>query len=83
MTTQTVTRYLGKCGLGHKVALDLAAGENNNPANYTCHCGNIRILKAVVGRVTDHQCGARCTSSIGPVCDCECGGRNHGSDHSH
>jgi hypothetical protein len=26
------------------------------------------------------KCGARCTSSLGPSCSCECGGENHGRD---
>lgn len=27
-------------------------------------------------------CGGRCTNAIGPNCDCECGGRNHGVSHA-
>ena len=29
--------------------------------------------------VTDHVCGAKCTHATGPICDCCCGGKNHGS----
>jgi hypothetical protein len=27
---------------------------------------------------TAHKCGARCVSSTGHVCECACGGENHG-----
>ncbi len=29
-------------------------------------------------KVTKHKCGARCMSSTGHVCECSCGGQNHG-----
>lgn len=36
------------------------------------------LLSAVHGRKTDTKCGARCRSSLGPSCECACGGENHG-----
>jgi len=30
---------------------------------------------------TDHPCDIRCTSAKGPLCNCQCGGLNHGADH--
>jgi hypothetical protein len=41
-------------------------------------CKNYRKSAKVIGRKTDHKCGARCTASKGPNCDCSCGGANHG-----
>lgn len=29
--------------------------------------------------VPEHKCDARCTSARGHVCNCSCGGKNHGS----
>jgi hypothetical protein len=27
------------------------------------------------------DCDSRCTSAVGPACDCHCAGKNHGRDH--
>jgi hypothetical protein len=27
------------------------------------------------------KCGAKCRSAVGPACECQCGGENHGSGH--
>lgn len=35
----------------------------------------------VRGTVTETECDARCTSAKGHVCECACGGANHGTDH--
>ncbi len=32
----------------------------------------------IIGRKTEHKCGAKCLNSTGFVCDCSCGGANHG-----
>ncbi len=43
-------------------------------------CGVIRYARRVEGKVsTKHTCGAKCTSSMGFVCECSCGGQNHGA----
>lgn len=28
-----------------------------------------------------HKCGAKCLGAVGPSCDCQCGGANHGANH--
>ena len=33
-----------------------------------------------MGKLGKRECGARCTSSLGPSCSCTCGGHNHGLD---
>lgn len=35
-------------------------------------------VKAVKG---EHKCGARCTNAKGGDCDCQCNGKNHGTNH--
>jgi hypothetical protein len=27
---------------------------------------------------SQHQCGPRCLNAVGHLCECECGGKNHG-----
>ncbi len=78
--TQTV-RYLGKCGRGHKFAMDIVAHEVNNPDNYYCPCGAIRTMNRLNGRLSETKCSVRCTSATGPNCECQCAGKAHGSDH--
>lgn len=48
-------------------------------------CGGTRMLvcKAVVGRyVAEKGCDGRCMAATGWLCDCSCGGRNHGGAHA-
>jgi hypothetical protein len=40
------------------------------------------LLAPVLGRFNQSKkCDGRCTSATGHNCECQCGGRNHGSDH--
>lgn len=43
-------------------------------------CGSEMGAKILKGTTTDHRCGAKCTGSKGHVCECSCGGKNHGKD---
>jgi hypothetical protein len=43
-------------------------------------CDNEVRLSPVKGTFNrEHKCDARCVNSKGHVCDCACGGQNHGS----
>jgi hypothetical protein len=44
-----------------------------------CACGRQFGFASVVGRTTDHECDARCMSATGHLCECSCGGANHGA----
>jgi hypothetical protein len=37
-----------------------------------------RAIKAVI---STHPCDERCTSAKGNLCECSCGGKNHGADY--
>jgi hypothetical protein len=47
-----------------------------------CACARYVLLRKVTegNKNSKHTCGARCTSSTGPNCDCRCKGANHGSN---
>ena len=46
-----------------------------------CDCGRSMTAKPLRGSVSpDHECGARCLGSKGHVCECSCGGANHGTN---
>lgn len=46
-------------------------------------CGKGRYANPVRGIVSlKHECGAKCMSSHGSVCECSCGGKNHGASFS-
>jgi hypothetical protein len=75
-TTRTATgAYLGRCS-GCKITVKTAE-------KFIKHdCGAwITDYRPIKARTTDHQCGPKCTSALGPTCDCVCGGRSHGADH--
>lgn len=44
-------------------------------------CGRDRKNARVTGVRTEHKCDARCMASKSGVCECSCGGKNHGSAH--
>lgn len=43
-------------------------------------CGQPMAAKPLKGVVTEHKCSAKCRTSKGHVCECSCGGKNHGRD---
>lgn len=54
--------------------------NHNSRAN--CGCGQSVIgveMKRLQIRIVDHKCSAKCRNSKGHVCDCSCGGKNHGA----
>lgn len=79
MTQTTTARFIGKCSAGHTVN----GTDRDFVANckIRCGCGLVAIVRCMTVRITDHECGVKCTSALGPVCDCTCGGENHGADH--
>lgn len=54
-------------------------------ATEDCECPNCSKPtwhgKAVKGFVTGHKCGPKCTEAKGFMCECQCGGKNHGAGH--
>ena len=40
----------------------------------------LMVVDPVKGTKTSEACGPRCRASKGHVCDCSCGGENHGRD---
>lgn len=57
---------------------DTAAIVNGHPVVFCC--ARELPVRLVKGTANDTKCGARCTGSKGHVCDCSCGGKNHGRD---
>ena len=45
--------------------------------------GRGATFKVVEGRFSESvKCGGKCLNAVGPSCDCQCGGENHGSGHT-
>lgn len=43
-------------------------------------CDKAKYAKMVQGKLSlKHECNAKCLSSHGHVCECSCGGKNHGA----
>lgn len=55
-------------------------GNRCDVPSVRCQCGETMPGKRIVGRTTEHECDARCMNSRGHVCECSCGGRNHGAN---
>lgn len=48
--------------------------------SHDCPKSRVAIMMAVVGRfVADKKCNAKCLGSTGHLCECSCGGKNHGA----
>ena len=47
----------------------------------TCHHKGMVKVSEVIGNVTSKPCNERCTESTKSVCNCSCGGVNHGKAH--
>jgi hypothetical protein len=79
-TTTATAQVVAKCSNGHFVRGSWDdAGSNGGWL--ICSCGGRGIAKGFEVKLTDTRCGARCTASLGPVCNCSCGGEAHGEDH--
>lgn len=59
----------------------LEDGRSEQPEK--CACGRELHFRDVKGTYrADKECNAKCTGSIGHVCECKCGGKNHGAGFS-
>ena len=48
-----------------------------------CDCGKHLFYQDVKGTYNaNHKCNAKCLNSISHICECSCGGKNHGAGHS-
>ena len=54
-------------------------GQSRPLVAFCSRCTEPVAAAPMVTKVTKHKCGARCTSSTGHVCECSCGGENHGA----
>jgi hypothetical protein len=60
--------------------LDAAAqkwARDRGYASIQC-CGRSVLLTRIKGATTSHVCAAKCLNSRSHVCECSCGGANHG-----
>lgn len=69
--------YIGKCS---GCAAVVTVPEADRFGKHTCGAW-ITGTRPIKARLTEHSCGPKCTSALGPTCDCTCGGENHAADH--
>lgn len=71
--TRTTTYHLGmmRTRTGTRIV-------ENPPRPERCPCGAALRWVTVRGRKTEHECAAKCRSSLSGQCECSCGGANHG-----
>jgi len=90
MTTATASSFLLKCPACKFTGRYTTEQRDAMRADW-CHakhggaacpeCDRSARFVPIKATTTETECGARCTSSLGPVCDCKCGGENHAADH--
>ena len=58
------------------------APDGSHRIIWVCQCGTRRYGKPVIGKYNAaKECNAKCMASNGFVCECQCGGKNHGASH--
>ena len=78
----TASKLTGKCRRGH-IVTGTVSDTHSLGGHLRCDCGALVVPKFMNVRITDTQCGAKCTSAFGPNCDCSCAGERHGLAHRH
>lgn len=74
--------WCGKFVSGSSLFYSPPMGTNVFELEYPCDCGGSARLKSVFGKVVaDKKCDGRCMGATGHVCECACGGKNHGAAH--
>jgi hypothetical protein len=79
-TASTPDRFGNVRGIVTTASLTAAV----NTHNHACpdHGLRTRTWKPVKGTYSaERECDSRCTGAIGPDCECQCGGANHGAAH--
>lgn len=75
----------GAGGYGHTIIVDAAGTEYDSDgyrAIVACACGRKFWAAPVSGKFKARvKCNAKCLESTGHVCECSCGGKNHGAGH--
>lgn len=66
-----------RCKAHRRLDAGTVAPKVNRAAYLTC-CGDQMDARPLKGVVTDHKCNAKCLGSRGHICECSCGGKNHG-----
>lgn len=70
--------YLYRCPRCKRTARSLFDG-NAPPQACQCSPGRAIFPRRIIGHVgSSCPCDRRCTHAVGPDCDCQCGGLNHG-----
>ena len=52
--------------------------DRHRSTTVRCECGAVVGVSLLVARTSEHVCGSKCLTALGPSCECRCGGENHG-----
>ncbi len=67
------------CNAHRRIEPGTKVRMRNKKPDVRCVCGRSMTAKLLNGQVSAHECNARCMASKGHVCECSCGGANHGT----
>lgn len=84
VTTRRFDRGYGRVGYDVQVAAPWGNEKANDRGDVyvRCLCGGTAIFSRVIGRLSEHKCGAKCRNSTSGICECSCKGANHGCSYS-
>ncbi len=69
--------YIGTCTRCHTTARQMTPVQFKTCASVTCNATvTYRQVQGTYNPAV--KCDARCMGATGPVCQCSCGGKNHG-----
>lgn len=74
---QPTVRFTGYCQPCQLPASATVEG-NGDRATIVCRCGALVDAERIYGAMTAGTCDQRCEGATGPICECACGGANHG-----
>lgn len=80
-TSRDMVRLSGDVAVSYQD--DICFGGSLTPVDLRCpKCGGIEKVNTVLkARVTKHECNGKCMASKSGVCECSCGGKNHGASY--
>lgn len=81
--TSTLASNVGRADAEMGALFSDEKGESGVIGNLAIRCrccGKARKANAVAGKLSlKHECNAKCLSSHSGICECSCGGKNHGA----
>lgn len=79
LSSTATARFLGRCTTCDRPVAAIVEGHTSDHTTIACpDCAGACKAERLYGTVVAAHCNAACEGARGPVCECACGGSNHG-----